>query len=145
MAKKQFDNVVTNITRPERVSSISELFDDDQNIPHLNSTNPHAIEVNKKQNEDLIKIENNKIQPIIIQESQEKNKLTTVFRDGFSMPEQDYELIGASIKKAGLLGYSINKSEVLRAGLQALSKLKDDQFLQYLQNLIKIKPGRKVG
>lgn len=144
MAKKQFDNVVTNITRPERVSSISELFDDEKNIPHLNNINHHAIEINKKKNEDLI-VEDNKIQPIIIQESQEKNKLATVFRDGFSMPEQDYELIGASIKKAGLLGYSINKSEVLRAGLQALSKLNDDQFLQYLQNLIKIKPGRKVG
>jgi len=143
MAKKQFENVVTNITRPQRVSSISELLDDEKSIPQTINVNPPEIEVHK--NEEIVKVEDNKnykSQPII---KQDKYKSTTVFRDGFSMPEEDYDLIGASIKKAGLLGYSISKSEVLRAGLQALSKLKDDQFLQYLQNLIKIKPGRKVG
>lgn len=144
MAKKKFENVVSNITRSQRVTSISELLDDENITTPPANLNPEKIEdikiktvYKEKQEKDKL----NEAQPIFAQEP----KKTTVFRDGFSMPEEDYELIGASIKKAGLLGYSISKSEVLRAGLQALSKLTEDEFLYSLQSLTKIKPGRKVG
>ena len=157
MAKKQFDNVVTNITRPsQRVSSISELLDDEKNSDIEES--PDSIQIAHKEDKA------NVIQPILDDKvnvvltfskkhgqdaSQELKKnypsSNMVVRDGFSMPDHDYQLIEILIKKAGLLGHSINKSEVLRAGLQILSKLNEGGFSEALQGVVKIKPGRKVG
>ena len=58
MAKKQFDNVVTNITRPsQRVSSISELLDDEKNSDIEES--PDSIQIAHKEDKA------NVIQPIL--------------------------------------------------------------------------------
>lgn len=65
-----------------------------------------------------------------------------IIRDGFSMPEEDYRLIDeikASCLNCGLI---VTKSGILRAALQALSKLSPDEQAELLQSLAPIKTGR---
>lgn len=150
MAKKQFDNIVASIARPQqRVSSMSELLDDEKFS--LSKTDQPLIDDKPKEQErkedfsseylitTSVPLRNGK------DLDKEKESSESVIRDGFSMPSHDYQLISLLTRKAGLLGHSVNKSEVLRAGLQFLSKLSDDQFSNALSGVVKIKPGRKVS
>jgi len=71
--------------------------------------------------------------------SKGKRKLV---RDSFTMPHADYELI-AQLKLRTLKSErSTKKSELLRAGLQALSAMNDKQLLALLDGLSPIKAGR---
>jgi hypothetical protein len=65
-----------------------------------------------------------------------------VVRDSFTMPQTDYDLIAAIKQKALKGGLHLKKSELLRAGLQVLSKLSATQLQQAVANLEKIKTGR---
>jgi hypothetical protein len=65
-----------------------------------------------------------------------------VVRDSFTMPQIDYDLIAEIKQKALKSGVQVKKSELLRAGLQALSKLNAAQLKQAVTNLEKIKTGR---
>jgi hypothetical protein len=65
-----------------------------------------------------------------------------VVRDSFTMPQTDYDLIAEIKQKALKAGLHVKKSELLRAGLQALSKLNTAQLKQTVINLEKIKTGR---
>jgi hypothetical protein len=65
-----------------------------------------------------------------------------VIRDGFSMPAHDYALIADLQAKSLQAGYAITKSEVLRAGLHALSRLSPSERHTIVTGLEKIKPGR---
>jgi hypothetical protein len=65
-----------------------------------------------------------------------------VVRDSFTMPETDYELIAALKQKALKAGLHVKKSELLRAGLQTLSKLSTAQLKRAISALEKIKTGR---
>jgi hypothetical protein len=65
-----------------------------------------------------------------------------VVRDSFTMPQADYDLISEIKQKALKAGLHVKKSELLRAGLQALSKLSAAQLKQAVANLEKIKTGR---
>lgn len=65
-----------------------------------------------------------------------------VVRDSFTMPQSDYDLIAVIKQKALKSGLHVKKSELLRAGLQALSKLNTAQLKQAVNNLEKIKTGR---
>ncbi len=67
-------------------------------------------------------------------------------RDSFTMPQADFDLI-AALKFRGLsLGRSIKKSELLRAGLLALSVFNDKALLSTLDKLEPVKMGRpKTG
>jgi hypothetical protein len=65
-----------------------------------------------------------------------------VVRDSFTMPQIDYDLIAEIKQKALKAGLHVKKSELLRAGLQALSKLTTAQLKQTVINLEKIKTGR---
>jgi len=70
-----------------------------------------------------------------------KPKLKVV-RDSFTMPQSEYQKI-AEIKELCLkAGLPVKKSEVLRAGLQALSAMAEAQMLNTLNGLDKIKTGR---
>jgi hypothetical protein len=63
-------------------------------------------------------------------------------RDSFTMPRGDYELI-AQLKQRSLAGQRVaKKSELLRAGLHALTALSDTQLLGRLDALAPIKTGR---
>jgi hypothetical protein len=67
-----------------------------------------------------------------------------VVRDTFSLPPSDYALIDALRRTAAKEGrISTSKSEVIRAGLQALHLLEGQDLIQALDRLEKILPGRK--
>jgi hypothetical protein len=63
-------------------------------------------------------------------------------RDSFTMPRGDHELI-AELKQRSLARQRVvKKSELLRAGLHALSALSDAQLLGRLDALAPVKTGR---
>ncbi len=69
-------------------------------------------------------------------------KKPKVMRDSFTMPQDEYLKI-AEIKASCLkCGLQVKKSEVLRAGLIALSALSEAQLKLALNSLDKIKTGR---
>lgn len=65
-----------------------------------------------------------------------------VVRDSFTMPQTDYDLIAALKQKALKAGLHVKKSELLRIGLQTLSKLSAAQLKTAISGLEKIKTGR---
>lgn len=69
-------------------------------------------------------------------------KKQKMVRDGFTMPEPDFALIGALKARALKAGRETRKSEVLRAGLQVLAALDDAALLAALNRLQPVKTGR---
>jgi hypothetical protein len=65
-----------------------------------------------------------------------------VVRDSFTMPQADYDLIAALKLKALKSGLHVKKSELLRASLQAFSKLTVAQLKRAISGLEIIKTGR---
>ncbi|KNZ33712.1 MAG: hypothetical protein AD742_04600 [Methylibium sp. NZG] len=63
-------------------------------------------------------------------------------RDSFTMPAADFELVAALKLRALKLMRPTKKSELLRAGLHALSALGDTRLLDTLNALTPLKPGR---
>lgn len=75
------------------------------------------------------------------EKSKTKSKVKIV-RDSFTMPQNDYEKI-AELKQACLkAGVHAKKSELLRAGLHALSKLSAAQLKRAVSQLEPVKTGR---
>ncbi len=66
-----------------------------------------------------------------------------VVRDTFSMPPSDHGLIEQLRVRAAREGRNTNKSEVVRAGLRALTSLPSAQLVELLEGLERVKPGRK--
>jgi hypothetical protein len=71
-----------------------------------------------------------------------KQKPVKVLRDSFTMPPHDYDRIAQIIKRGLQGGISVNKSEVVRAGLISLQKMHPKDLLNLLQEVEKVKPGR---
>lgn len=69
-------------------------------------------------------------------------KKIKVVRDSFSMPQEDYALIGKMKERAHAAGMPVKKSALLRAGLQLLDKCAAAQFKRVLTGLAPIKTGR---
>jgi len=78
--------------------------------------------------------------------NQQKKKLTAgadkVKRDSFTMPEDDYALIGKLIGKLMKSGVLMNKGEILRAGLKALNSMPIKDLKDICDQVEKIKTGR---
>jgi hypothetical protein len=74
----------------------------------------------------------------------EKNSSSKVkvVRDSFTMPKNDYAKIGELKQLCLQDGIHVKKSELLRAGLHALSKLSAAQLKTALSSLEKIETGR---
>jgi hypothetical protein len=68
-----------------------------------------------------------------------KDKLV---RDSFTMPRNDFELIGLLKERALTFKRPTKKSELLRAGLQALAALNQKQLQTALDRLPLLKSGR---
>jgi len=68
-----------------------------------------------------------------------KNKLV---RDSFTMPATDYALIGALKARTLASGTSVKKSELLRAGLNALAVMPPAQLISLLASMPAVKTGR---
>jgi len=71
-----------------------------------------------------------------------KVKKHKLVRDSFTMPKDEYVVIETLKLRAGKLGQSPKKSELLRAGIKALATLSDIQFKAALSNVPTIKTGR---
>lgn len=78
----------------------------------------------------------------IIEKKEAPPEKTKVVRDSFTMPVDDYELIENLKKRSLQSGHQITKSEILRAGLLALNRLDDNNFLDQIREVEKIKTGR---
>lgn len=65
-----------------------------------------------------------------------------VVRDTFSMPKGDYALIEMIMGKCLKGGVAVNKSEVVRAGLQVLNELPVKALRDAVRKVEKIKTGR---
>ena len=71
-----------------------------------------------------------------------KVKKPKLVRDSFTIPKDEFVVIDALKIRAGKLGQSIKKSELLRAGVKALAAMSDIQFKAALSNVPTIKTGR---
>ena len=71
-----------------------------------------------------------------------KVKKPKLVRDSFTIPKDEYVVIDSLKLRAGKLGQSVKKSELLRAGIKALAAMTDIQFKAALSNVPTIKTGR---
>jgi len=76
---------------------------------------------------------------------QELPKKERVIRDSFTLPSGDYELIAAVRQRCLNSAININKSEVIRVGLHALMEMSEEDLIELVNNLEKVKPGRPTG
>lgn len=74
--------------------------------------------------------------------SAEKAPRAKLVRDSFTMPDFDFALIDELKARAMGVQRQVKKSELLRAGLQALAALAPAQLLQALERLAPVKTGR---
>jgi hypothetical protein len=72
-------------------------------------------------------------------------KRPRVIRDTFSFPEHDYRLIVEIQERCLKSCISVTKSEILRAGLKALSALPDVKLVRAMSTIERIKTGRPSG
>ena len=66
-----------------------------------------------------------------------------VVRDGFTMPQGDYDILKALKAQCLKSGVEVKKSELLRAGVQALAALPAAKLLERMRALPAVKAGRK--
>ena len=66
-----------------------------------------------------------------------------VVRDGFTMPQDEYDALKALKVICLKEGVAVKKSELLRAGLKALTQMPTAKLIQVLSALPLIKSGRK--
>ena len=72
----------------------------------------------------------------------EKPKKPKLVRDSFTMPKGEYAVLDEMKLRAAKLGRPTKKSEVLRAGVQALAAMSDAAFLAAVGAVPAIKTGR---
>jgi len=102
-------------------------------MPAAKSTAKSASNVRPKKTETNKKSEKEKRKPKI-----------KVIRDSFSMPEKEYSMIATLKKQCLASGITVKKSELLRAGLKALSDMSPASLNRHLSELPAIKTGRPV-
>jgi hypothetical protein len=71
-----------------------------------------------------------------------KEKKVKVVRDSFTIPKSEFTQIADMKKRAMSLGVDIKKSELIRAGLQAIFALSDAGFKKALSAVPTLKTGR---
>lgn len=90
--------------------------------------------------------QSNRTSEVILGEDQDSPssevKKERVIRDSFTLPSDDYELIAALKKRYLQLAVNVTKSEVIRAGLHALQQRSDNELLELIDSLAKVKTGR---
>jgi hypothetical protein len=80
--------------------------------------------------------------PAVAASSRETGSDSRVIRDSFTMPEDDYNLIARIRSRCLKAGVTVSKSEAIRAGLNALSRMSDKELLSVIDLLAKVKTGR---
>ena len=77
-------------------------------------------------------------------DSDDRDTVTKVVRDSFTMPVIDYMLIGALKARCIGLGFAVKKSELLRAGLHVLGRISDENLAQVVAAVESVKTGRPL-
>ena len=72
----------------------------------------------------------------------DKAKKLKLVRDSFTIPKTEYAVLEAMKLRAAKLGRPTKKSEVLRAGVQALAAMGDAAFLSCVGSVPAVKTGR---
>lgn len=98
-----------------------------------------AKNTNTSEVEIATDIPGNEIQPSAKKRKTVKKK---VIRDSFSFPEHDYLKISELKQTCLAEGIHVKKGELLRAGLQLLSKLSLAELKQAVAQVEKVKTGR---
>ncbi len=78
---------------------------------------------------------------ILTKKTKKDNKIK-VIRDSFTMPQSEYQKIGAIKESCLKAGRHVKKSEVLRAGLQALVYMSETELHAAIAKLETIPTGR---
>ena len=81
----------------------------------------------------------------IVSQTNAKPKKLKVIRDSFTMPSADYDRIKILKKSCLALGIAVKKSELLRAGLQTLQRLSNEDLKRVIALVETIKTGRPTG
>ena len=71
-----------------------------------------------------------------------KEKKPKLVRDSFTIPKAEYTVLDDLKHRAGKLGTSIKKSELIRAGIKALASMPDAMYLGALKVVPTVKTGR---
>ena len=71
-----------------------------------------------------------------------KAKKPKLVRDSFTIPKAEFTVFDDLKTRAGKLGNSTKKSELIRAGIKALASMSDAAFLLALKAVPAIKTGR---
>lgn len=75
-------------------------------------------------------------------EKASKSKKPKMVRDSFTIPKSEYVALQDLKERSNKLSSPAKKTELLRAGIKALSGLSDDDFLKAIQAVPSIKTGR---
>ncbi len=78
----------------------------------------------------------------VLKEKKVVVKKPKLVRDSFTFPESDYALIAELKQRALAAGCEAKKSEVLRAALVVLSGLSEQDLVNAINGIDKLKPGR---
>ncbi len=71
-------------------------------------------------------------------------KKPKLVRDSFTMPKDEYQAIETLKQRANVLQRTAKKSELLRAGIMALSAMNDKNFTAILAKVPALKTGRPM-
>jgi hypothetical protein len=82
------------------------------------------------------------IKPVALVEKAVKVKPPKLVRDGFTMPKPEYAQIAMLKSRSEKLGKPAKKSELLRAGVMALTAMSDTAFKAVLGKVPPVKTGR---
>ena len=74
-----------------------------------------------------------------------KTKKAKLVRDSFTIPKPEYQLLDDIKRRAQMLAHPAKKSEILRAGIKALSALADAALVAALTAVPAIKTGRPAS
>ena len=74
--------------------------------------------------------------------AKEKEKKIKMVRDSISIPKTEYAVLDDMKLRAGKLGVSVKKTELIRAGIKALAALSDTAFLAGVRAVPSLKTGR---
>ncbi|STQ90817.1 hypothetical protein [Iodobacter fluviatilis] len=82
-----------------------------------------------------------------VSQMHKKTKLTKVkkprlVRDSFTIPEAEYIQLAELKQRCLEAGLAVKKSELLRAGLQALVSMPDERLIKQFDSIEKLKTGR---
>jgi hypothetical protein len=77
--------------------------------------------------------------------AEKEPKKQKVVRDSFTMPKSEFERIAELKQQCLSAGMAVKKSELLRAGLRALTRLKPAELVRAINALDAVKTGRPLS